>query len=193
MIGFLRGILLEKDAPFLIIEVNGVGYELQIALSDFDNLPAVGEKVSLYIHQVKRDDGEFLYGFIKKEHRSLFRSLIKINGIGPKIALAILSVMTPSIFAVHLSNNDSQAFERVPGIGGKTAKRLIIEMKDKIIECIDVGINVDVCINNAMRDAVSALMSLGYKQHEAIKALDEHKGQELTSEELIKLALRKIK
>lgn len=193
MIGFLRGTLLEKDAPNLLIEVNGIGYEIQMALSTIDQLPQIGKEISLYIHQVKRDDGDFLYGFTNKEQRSLFRSLIKISSIGPKIALAILSVMPPNIFSVHLSNNDSQAFERVPGIGSKTAKRLIIEMKDKIIEWESIGMSISTNVNNAVQDAISALVSLGYKQHEASKALDNHKDQDLSSEELIKLALRKIK
>ena len=193
MIGFLRGILLEKEAPNLTVEINGIGYEVQISMNNFDHLPAIGKEISLYIHMVKREDGEFLYGFTNKEQRSLFRSLIKISNIGPKIALAILSVMSPSVFAKHLSNNDVDALERIPGIGGKTAKRLIIEMKDKIIEWESSGTNIGPDVDSAMRDAISALVSLGYKQQEALCALICHKDKRLSSEELIKLALKKIK
>jgi len=193
MIGFLRGILLEKEAPNLTLEINGIGYEVQMSMNNFDHLPAIGKEISLYIHMVKREDGEFLFGFTNKEQRSLFRSLIKISNIGPKIALAILCAMTPNVFAKHLSNNDVEALERIPGIGGKTAKRLIIEMKDKIIDWESSGINIDSNIDAAMRDAVSALISLGYKQHEAFCALVCHKDKLLSSEELVKLALKKIK
>ena len=193
MIGFLRGILLEKEAPNLTLEINGIGYEVQMSMNNFDHLPAIGKEISLYIHMVKREDGEFLFGFTNKEQRSLFRSLIKISNIGPKIALAILSAMTPNVFAKHLSNNDVEALERIPGIGTKTAKRLIIEMKDKIIDWESSGINIDSNIDAAMRDAVSALISLGYKQHEAFCALVCHKDKLLSSEELVKLALKKIK
>src|SRR3989304_15476 len=193
MIGFLRGILLEKEAPNLTLEINGIGYEVQMSMNNFDHLPAIGKEISLYIHMVKREDGEFLFGFTNKEQRSLFRSLIKISNIGPKIALAILCAAPPNVFAKHLSNNDVEALERIPGIGTKTAKRLIIEMKDKIIDWESSGINIDSNIDAAMRDAVSALISLGYKQHEAFCALACHKDKLLSSEELVKLALKKIK
>lgn len=193
MIGFLRGILLEKEAPNLLIDVGGIGYEVQMSITNFGRLPAIGHEVSLCIHMVTREDGNFLYGFINKEQRSLFRALIKISGIGPKIALAILSSMEPSIFVQHLSNNDAEAFERIPGIGGKTARRLLVEMRDKITEWEGVGVNVNNSVGNAMRDAVSALVSLGYKQHEVHRVLVNHKDEILSSEELIRLALKKIK
>lgn len=193
MIGFLRGILLEKEAPNLLVEVNGIGYEMQLSTSSFSHLPAIGKELSLHIHLVKREDGEFLYGFIKKEQRTLFRALIKISNIGPKIALAILSAMEPSVFVQHLSNNDTEALERIPGIGAKTARRLLIEMRDQAIEWENIGVNVDPSINPAMLDAISALVALGYKSHEARQALVNHKDKLLSSEELVRLALKKIK
>ncbi|MDR1057838.1 MAG: Holliday junction branch migration protein RuvA [Coxiellaceae bacterium] len=189
MIGFLRGILLEKEAPNLTIEVNGIGYEVQVALSNFINLPPLGQEVSLYIHLATREDGEFLYGFINKEQRSLFRTLIKISNIGPKIALAILSAMEPTLFAQHLVNNNVTALEKIPGIGAKTAKRLIVEMRDKIDEWESSSTVADSSISTT----ISALVALGYKPHEARQALSNLKDQNLPSEELIRLALKKIK
>lgn len=193
MIGFIRGILLEKDAPNLMIEVGGIGYEIQMATSSFTHLPAVGKETALYIHLATRDDGEFLYGFINKEQRSLFRSLIKISNIGPKIALAILSAMEPSVFAHHLANNDTSALENIPGIGAKTAKRLLIELRDKISEWETLGIDTNFSASTPIHDAINALVSLGYKPHEARHALSNLKDKNLSSEELVRLALKKIK
>lgn len=192
MIGFLRGILLEKEAPNLVVDVGGIGYEVQMSLTNFGRLPQLGHETSLYIHMVTREDGNFLFGFINKEQRSLFRALIKISGIGPKIALAILSSMEPNVFVQHLSNNDAEAFERIPGIGAKTARRLLVEMRDKITEWENIGVNVSGA-DSAMRDAISALIALGYKQHEVHRVLINHKDDILSSEELIKLALKKIR
>jgi len=193
MIGFLRGILSEKDAPNLLLEVNGIGYEIQSPLSIFTNLPDTGKEISLYIHLSKREDGDFLYGFLNKEQRALFRALIKVSSIGPKIALAILSSMDPNTFANHLSNDNTAALEHIPGIGAKTAKRLLVEMRDKIDEWSTATLSTDSPITNAMNDAIKALSALGYKPHETKLALRDIKDQNLSSEELIKLALKKIK
>ncbi len=193
MIGFLRGILLEKDAPNLLIEVGGVGYEVQMAMSSFAHLPPMGKEVALYIHLVTREDGDSLYGFTHKEQRTMFRGLIKISGVGPKIALAILSTMEPQVFARHLMNNDAAALEHIPGIGGKTAKRLIIEMKDKIVEWEGGGMGVETITTSPMGDAIGALVALGYKPHEARQALSSLPNQDLSSEELVRLALKKIR
>ena len=190
MIGFLRGILLEKEAPNLLVEVNGIGYEIQMPLNLFCNIPTPGKELSLYIHQVIREDGNFLYGFTDKEQRFLFRSLIKISSIGPKIALAILSTMDPKTFKQHLYNDDSSALESIPGIGAKTAKRLVIEMRDKISKW--ENISSDSPSNTAICDATSALISLGYKEKEARLTLGNIKDKNLSSEELIRLALKKI-
>lgn len=193
MIGFLRGTLLEKDAPNLTLEVSGIGYEIQMAMSGFAHLPPVGKEAALHIHMVTREDGSFLYGFINKDQRSLFRALIKISGIGPKMALTILSAMEPSAFARHLANNDTAAFEHISGIGAKTAKRLVIEMKDKITEWENAGMDIDAAAGSSVRDAVGALVALGYKPHEARHALSELQDKNLSSEELVRLALKKIR
>lgn len=187
MIGFLRGILLEKEEPNLSLEVNGIGYEVQMPTNNFHYLPQVGEELKLYTHFVVREDGQFLYGFIDKKQRTLFRSLIKINGVGPKMALAILSSMEPDVFIHHVLNNSPDALKHIPGVGAKTASRLIIEMRDKVSGW--KNINAD---SNAESDAISALVSLGYKSHEAHKAIMKHKDKELPSGELVRLALKEI-
>jgi Holliday junction DNA helicase RuvA len=192
MIGFLRGILLEKEPSNLTLEVNGIGYEVQIPTNSFYRLPQVNQELSLHIHFVVREDGQFLYGFVDKEQRTLFRSLIKVNGVGPKMALAILSSMEPDIFIRHVLNNDPNALEHIPGIGAKTARRLIIEMKDKVSEWKNTSTLVNVKLGAAINDAISALVALGYKPHEARRALMKHKEKELSSEELVRLALKEI-
>lgn len=191
MIGFLRGILLEKEAPNLTLEVNGVGYEVQIPVNSFYRVPQIGKEISLHIHFVVREDGQFLYGFIDKEERMLFRSLIKVNGVGPKMALAILSAMEPNIFVRHVLNNDPDALEHIPGVGAKTARRLIIEMRDKVTEWKNINVTMDTKAG-AVNDALSALIALGYKPHEARRALMKHQDKELPSEELVRLALKEI-
>ncbi len=192
MIGFLRGILLEKEAPNLTLEVNGIGYEVQIPVNSFYRVPQIGKEISLHIHFVVREDGQFLYGFIDKEERMLFRSLIKVNGVGPKMALAILSAMEPNIFVRHVLNNDPDALEHIPGVGAKTARRLIIEMRDKVSEWKNINLAIDTKAGAAVNDALSALIALGYKPHEARRALMKHQDKELPSEELVRLALKEI-
>lgn len=193
MIGYLRGILHEKEEPNIILDVAGIGYELQIPLNSFALLPAIGKELNLYVHSVSREDGQFLYGFLAKSQKSLFRSLIKVNGIGPKIAMTILSVIEPDVFVRFVLQNDSESLERVPGIGAKTAKRLVIELRDALAEWESVGIVTDSKISTASRDAISALIALGYKPHEAQKAVEKHQDKKLESEALIKLALKEIK
>lgn len=189
MIGYLRGILLEKELPNLILDVSGIGYEIQMPVNSFTQLPPIGQEVSLYIHCTKREDGDFLYGFMHKEQKSLFRSLIRISNIGPKIALAILSAMDPNTFAEHLASNNVMALESISGIGAKTAKRLLIEMKDKVAELGLSQLNA----NSPIATAISALITLGYKPGEARQALDRLKDKNLSSEELIRLALKEIR
>lgn len=189
MIGFLRGVVLEKELPNLMLDVGGIGYEIQMPLNSFSQLPVIGQELSLYIHCSKREDGDFLYGFINREQKFLFRALIKISNIGPKIALAILSAMDPNIFAEHLANNNVAALESIPGIGAKTAKRLLIELKDKIAEFGSSQSNA----HSSVATAISALITLGYKPGEARQALDRLKDKNLSSEELIRLALKEIR
>lgn len=193
MIGFLRGILLEKEMPNITVEVNGIGYELQIPINIFGNLPPVGKELHLYTHFVVREDGQFLYGFADKEQRSLFRSLIKVNGVGPKMALAILSAMEPGVFVRYILNNDTNALEHIPGVGAKTAKRLLVEMRDKVTEWNNINMVPGCKTDGIVSDAVSALVALGYKPHEARRAVMKYEDKGLPSEELVRLALKEIK
>lgn len=193
MIGFIRGILIDTEEPNLTIDVNGLGYELQIPASSFCHLPPINQAISLYTHFVVREDGQYLFGFITKKQRTLFRVLIKATGVGPKVALAILAAMEPDTFIHHVLSNAPQALENIPGIGSKTARRLIIELKDKLA-------NIPIELSNTkldnkldpMNDALSALVALGYKAYEAKNILNKHKDKNLPSAELIKLALKEI-
>lgn len=193
MIGFIRGILIDSEEPNLTIDVNGIGYELQIPVNSFCHLPQINQEISLYTHFVVREDGQYLFGFITKKQRTLFRALIKATGVGPKVALAILSAMEPDTFIHHVLSNSPQALENIPGIGSKTARRLIIELKDKLA-------NIPIELSNTkldnkldpMSDALSALVALGYKAYEARSVLNKHKDKNLPSAELIKLALKEI-
>lgn len=201
MIGRLQGILLEKQAPRLLIDVSGVGYEVDTPLSTFFNLPEIGSKITLFTHLVIREDQHTLYGFSAEAERRLFRALIKISGIGPKLALTILSGIRPEEFVRLVQANDAQALTRLPGVGKKTAERLLIEMRDKLedlnlgYEKID-GDNVGQPISapeSAIREAVSALISLGYKPPEAsrmVRAIPDK--STLSSEELIRQALQAL-
>ena len=132
MIGRIAGVLLDKQPPELMVDVNGVGYEISAPMTTFYRLPLLNEPVTLFTHLVVRDDAHLLYGFYDKQERSLFRLLIKVNGVGPKMALAILSGIESDTFAHCVEDNDTAALVRIPGVGKKTAERLIIEMRDKL-------------------------------------------------------------
>lgn len=205
MIGRLRGILLEKQAPDLLIEVAGVGYEVQLPLTSFYQLPATGEEAILYTHFVVREDAQLLYGFINITERALFRQLIKANGVGPKLALTILSGMTASQFVRCVQLDDVSTLVKLPGVGKKTAERLVVEMRDRLK---DWGIAPETPMTdslvlqdddalfigapNAEQDAASALVSLGYSQLQADKAVKAVKQPDMSSEQLIKAALRSM-
>jgi holliday junction DNA helicase RuvA len=194
MIGRLRGTLLEKQIPNLLVEIAGVAYEVQVPLNCLHCLPKIGDEIILYTHFVLREDGHFLYGFLDKNQRSMFRSLIRVNNVGPKLALAILSSMEPDVFARYVMENDATALTRIPGIGAKTAQRLVIEMRDRLDDFDIGGVgHSGEGVNTAFRDAISALIALGYKPHEAQKAIEKHQGKNLPSEELIRSALKEIK
>jgi len=186
MISQLRGILIEKQAPNLVVEASGVGYELQSPMSSFYQLPDVGKEVLLYTHFVVREDAQLLYGFTQKQERSLFRALIKINGVGPKLALTILSGVDANTFARCVMDNDVNTLVRLPGVGKKTAQRLLVEMRDNISSIATATQNV------ATKDAISALLALGYKPQEANRIIAKYKEQNLSSEELIRLALQDL-
>lgn len=193
MIGQLRGIILEKQAPNLLLEVNGIGYELLVPLTSFYQLPDIGKEVTLHTHFVVREDSQSLFGFSRKSDRELFRTLIKISGIGPKSALTILSGVDAETLVHCVLNNDSSRLTNLPGIGKKTAQRLLVEMRDKLKDWEANAAITDSTVNNKpseINDAINALISLGYKPNDASKAIEKYKDQNLSSADLIKLALK---
>ena len=194
MIGSLRGRIAVKAPPQLLLEVGGVGYELEAPMSTFYGLPAVGEEVRLLTHLVIRDDAHVLYGFATQAERQLFRNLLKVSGVGPKIALGILSGTTVEGFASCVTTNDIGALTRIPGVGRKTAERLMIEMRDRLVDAQAVAIvTPEMTAAGAEGEAFSALVALGYKPAEAtrlIKAAAAGEGGESTTEDLIRRALQ---
>lgn len=194
MIGYLRGTLLDKRPPTLVVEVQGVGYELDAPMTTFYDLPAPGETVAVYTHLVVRDDAHLLFAFSDLPQREAFRSLLKVSGVGPRVALAILSTLSTQDFHDAVTDNDVSRLTRVPGIGRKTAERLIVEMRDRVLGQIEEkGRPSSAVVNrreNPREDAVGALMALGYKPAEASRAVRDIGVDGLTSEELIRRALR---
>lgn len=195
MIGRLRGTLVEKRPPWLLVDVHGVGYELEVPLSLFPDLPATGEPVVLITHLQIKEDGHNLYGFLRKTERDLFRSLLKISGIGGRMALAILSGATPEQFARQVQEGDVAALTRVPGIGKKTAERLVIELRDKL-DSPAHGLPALATAGGAALseegEAQAALQALGYKPQEAALMIKKVAAPGLSTEELIRRALRQV-
>ena len=199
MIGKVTGILLEKKPPQLLIDVHGLGYEVSAPMNTFAKVGSVGDKVSLYTHFVVREDAQLLYGFYDEKERRLFRDIIKVSGIGPKIALAILSSMDVKSFIRHIMDNNIGYLTKLPGIGKKTAERLVVEMKDRfkagwqdLFSTMDVDEISFATLTGAREEALEALLALGYKQKEALKALSKVKTADSSSEELIKSALQNL-
>ncbi|MBA3660871.1 MAG: Holliday junction branch migration protein RuvA [Gammaproteobacteria bacterium] len=200
MIGLIRGIILEKQPPQLIVDVQGLGYEVDAPMSTFYHLPDVGTEVTLYTHFVVREDAHLLFGFYTQDERVLFRTLLKVNGVGPRLALAILSSITSDEFVRMVLNNDSGSLVKLPGVGKKTAERLIIEMRDKLsnwYQAENKALPLDALTptntrHSILQDAISALVSLGYKQQEANRTVTKVDNGYAASEELIRLALREI-
>jgi Holliday junction DNA helicase RuvA len=200
MIGQLRGIILEKQPPQLLLDVNGVGYEIDAPMSTFYRLPDIGQEVTLLTHFVVREDAHHLFGFYSRDERVLFRTLLKVNGVGPKLALTILSSIDPDEFVRCVVNNDAASLVRIPGVGKKTAERLIIEMRDKLASW-QQNSPVELTLlpnqdrgsrNQTVQDAISALIALGYKPQEASRAVSKVDDGSLTSEEIIRRALREM-
>jgi Holliday junction DNA helicase RuvA len=200
MIGQLRGIIIEKQPPQLLLEVNGIGYEIDAPMSTFYRLPDVGQTVVLHTHFVVREDAHHLYGFFSREERTLFRTLLKVNGVGPRLGLTILSSMNPNEFVYCIINNDVANLVKLPGVGKKTAERLVIEMRDKLSDwqSTDVKLNSlgaaiqPMTSNQIIQDAISALIALGYKPQEASRAVSKIEDKNITSEEIIRRALREM-
>ena len=195
MIGRLQGTVIDKQAPDLLLDVQGVGYELLVSLSTFFAIPAVGESVTLHTHFVVREDVQQLYGFTERSERTLFRHLIKVNGVGPKMALGVLSGMSANEFAACVHNNDVDTLVRLPGVGKKTAERLVIEMRDRVgsIEASVSSTNVHTAQPDLTQEAESALIALGYKPQDAAKMISRVAGKEtLGVEQLIRSALKNM-
>lgn len=206
MIGRLTGILVEKQAPHLLIDVNGVGYEVSAPMTTIYHLPEVGEQVMLHTHLVVREDAQLLYGFHSVSDRRLFRDLLKVNGIGAKSALAILSGMETDSFVHCILHDDVAMLSRIPGIGKKTAERLIVEMRDRLSDWqaqeLPQAVAADViqiseqktATQQAEQDAIDALVALGYRPAEANKAVAKivKDTPDLPSDQIIRQALQKI-
>jgi len=169
MIGRLSGILLEKNPPQLLVDCGGVGYEVDVSMSTFYNLPAVGERVSLLTQFIVREDAQLLYGFATAPERQAFRELIKISGVGPRTALSILSGMGVSDLAQAISLQEAGRLVKVPGIGKKTAERLLLELKGKL--GADIGAGGAHAAPDSQSDILNALLALGYSDKEALLAL----------------------
>jgi holliday junction DNA helicase RuvA len=196
MIGRLRGELVSKDPPLLLLEVNGVGYDVESPMSTFYNLPAIGKQVVLFTHLAIRDDAHVLYGFASESERSLFRALLKVSGVGAKMALVILSGMSADEFAVCIQAGDTASLVRLPGIGKKSAERLIVEMRDRL-DKLNLAQGVVTSEGGSptsertpVSDAVGALIALGYKANDASRMVRAQECEGLSSEQIIRAALK---
>jgi len=193
MIARLYGKLILKQPPMLLIDVHGVGYEVEAPMSTFYELPEPGENVTLLTHLTIRDDAHILFGFASEGERSLFRNLIKVNGVGPKMALTILSGIAAPDFVLCVQNRDAAALTRLPGIGKKTAERLVVEMQDRLGDAdgvICVAGHLSDIASNPASDAISALVALGYKQADADRMVKVVARDGMPSEEIIREALK---
>lgn len=196
MITHLSGKLCEKKAPTLVIDVNGIGYEIHAPMSTFYQLPDIGSNITLLTHFVVREDAHLLFGFFAEQERKLFRALIKVNGVGPKLALTILSGIETDVFVACIHAQDDARLTHIPGIGKKTAERLIIEMRDALSEwhTPTIALSQTECVepNQVIQDAISALTALGYKSAEAKNAVSKVHEPHHNNEQLIRLALQNM-
>ncbi len=197
MIGRIHGKIIEKQPPQLLIDVQGVGYEIDAPMSTFYQLPNMGETVTLHTHLVVREDAHLLFGFASLAERSLFRTLIKINGVGAKLALTILSGMNAHEFIACVQDNDAAALVRLPGVGKKTAERLIVELRDKLKDQLPDGVSTMPASTASQQpasspagDAVSALIALGYKPQEASRMVRAIDATDMNTEDIIRLSLQ---
>ncbi len=193
MIGWLRGRLAAKQPPALVVDVNGVGYECEAPMSTFYTLPETGSEITLRTHLVVREDAHLLYAFGTEDERRLFRSLLKVSGVGPRIALGILSGISVEGFTLCIEAQDADALVRVPGVGRKTAERLLIEMRDRVKELNAPGMNPPTAAGRAataQHEAYSALVALGYRPVEIARLLKSVAEEGASTEELIRRALK---
>ncbi|RKF19683.1 Holliday junction branch migration protein RuvA [Alginatibacterium sediminis] len=202
MISKIRGLLDEKNPPFIVIDVAGIGYEIQMPMSCFYELPQAGEAVSVLTHFVVREDAQLLYGFTDQSSRKLFRELIKVNGIGPKVALAILSGLNSSEFVLAVQQDSLTSLTKIPGVGKKTAERLLVEMKDKLkdwqvsgdqasnLKLMQANGEMGGALAKPEDEALAALEALGYKAAMAQRVLKQVQRDGMTSEQLIRESLK---
>lgn len=189
MIGALRGVLAEKEPQRLLVEVQGVGYEVEVPMSTFLALPPAGSQVRLRIHHVLREDASLLYGFGTENERFLFRALLRVTGVGPKMALSILSGMTAEAFELAVSHDDAASLTRIPGVGRKTAERLVVEMRDHFTGGPRVK-TIAGAARSPREEALDALLALDYKPAEAARLLESVGDKAATTEELLRAALQ---
>lgn len=195
MIGFLHGVLVHKEPPLLVLDVGGVGYEVEAPMSTFFNLPATGETVRLRTHLLVREDQHTLFGFWTEAERRLFRDLLKVSGVGARTALGLLSGLSVEAFVRAVEANDLPALTRLPGIGRKTAERLVIEMRDRVrhpglIAALGTGPVQAAAPADPRTEALDALLALGYRPPEARRMLDQVAGEGLSTEEILRQVLR---
>ncbi len=197
MIGFIRGKLVSKTPPQLVVDVQGVGYEVEAPMTTFYDLPPLGEELLLHTHLVVREDAHILFAFSAESDRLMFRTLIKVNGVGPKLALIILSGQSAEEFYRCIQDSDVQALVRLPGVGKKTAERLIIEMRDRLPDIKETASSssgqrsaTTQTIANPKQEAISALCALGYKAQDASKMVQSVAVEDKNCEEIIRLALQ---
>ncbi len=189
MIGRLTGLLAEKSPPQVLLDVNGVGYEIDVPMSSFYNLPGLGERVTLLTHFVVREDAQLLYGFLTAAERATFRELVKISGVGPRTALSVLSGLSVAELSAAISRQDAARLVKVPGIGKKTAERLLLELKGKLGP--DLGAPAGAAVSDSQSDIQQALLALGYNEREAQAAL-KALPPEVGVSDGIKLALKAL-
>ncbi|MDX2456016.1 MAG: Holliday junction branch migration protein RuvA [Gammaproteobacteria bacterium] len=195
MIGLLHGKILDKQPPQLLLDVGGVGYEVDAPMTTFYDLPGIGEEVTLFTHLAVREDAHTLYGFAKRTDRDLFRNLLKVNGVGARLALTILSGMETRAFITCVQAGDASALVKLPGIGKKTAERLIIELRDRLelpAEAVTSVATAPMMAASPVEDAVSALVGLGYKPRDASRMVRSLETANLSSEEIIRSALQAV-
>ena len=191
MIGSIKGNITLKKNPIVMVDCNGVGYEVEISMTSFQNMPSIGSSISFFTHLQVTENSQTLYGFEELSDRSLFRALLKINGVGAKLALAILSSMTVHEFEMAISSNDSESLVRIPGVGKKTADRLVIEMRDKLMDVEGhASIEKETEFNNARKEAFDALLALGYKLPEVKKIMANIKPDNKKVDEILRIALK---
>ncbi len=190
MIGSLTGTLEQKAPPRLLLDVGGVGYDIEAPMSTFYALPAVGQRVRLLIHQVVREDALLLFGFGSEAERRLFRNLLKVSGIGPRIALAILSGVSIETFSQLVWGQDAAALTRIPGVGRKTADRLLVEMRDRLDQPDSPAAALSLPADGIEAEALNALLALGYKPAEAARLIKSAADGTQSTEELIRRALQ---